>query len=230
MKRIYFALWLSLCAFSSNAQTTKDIFDPDSRITWLGIDFSHVTLIGNFAEFYDVGAKSSVQIITDYFPKWNRIILDEREKYDIRGMLRRMDIDYDIDMIMDHNYWADPDSMESYNTRRFTGEDIQAFVDQYNLEGREGIGVVFIAESLNKCYEEAYFHFVAMDMKTGEVIFHKRLRGEPSGFGLRNYWANSVYRIIKDIKYYYYPRWKANIEGDEPPSAWMFQIQITSFD
>ena len=49
------------------------------------------------------------------------------------------------DMIMEHNYRANPDSLESYSTRKFTGEDLQAFVDQYDLEGREGIGVLFIA-------------------------------------------------------------------------------------
>jgi hypothetical protein len=219
MKKIYFALLLSLGAIPANSQTAQDLFTSDSRITWLGIDFSHVRLIGNFADFCDLGEKSSIQIITSYFPEWNRIVLDEGEKYDIRGMLRRMDIYYDIDMIMDHNYQTNPDSLESYNTRRFTGKDIQSFVNHYNLEGREGIGVVFIAESLNKSYKEAHFHFVAINMKTKEVLFHERLRGEPSGFGLRNYWANSVYRIINDIKYYYYFRWKADFERDDDRSA-----------
>ena len=219
MKKIYFALLMSLFTISANSQTAQDLFRSDSRITWLGIDFSHVRLIGNFAEFYEAGTKGPVQIITDYFPKWNRIVLDESEKYDIRGMLWRMDIDYDIDMIMDLNYRANPDSMESYNTRRFTGQDIQSYVNQYNLEGREGIGVLFIAECLNKSYEEAYYHFVAINMKTRDVLFHKRLRGEPSGFGLRNYWANSIYSIIKDIKYYYFINWKEDLKKADAPSA-----------
>jgi hypothetical protein len=213
MKKIYFVLMLSLCAISANSQTAQDLFISDSRITWLGIDFSHVRLIGSFAEFCDAGAKSPVRIITDYFPKWNRIVLDEREKYDIRGMLRKMDICYDIDMIMDLNYKTNPDSMESCNTQRFTGEVIQDCVNQYNLEGKEGIGVVFIAECLNKNYEEACFHFVAINMKTKKVLIHERLRGKPGGFGLRNYWANSVYRIINDIKYYYFINWKANFKS-----------------
>jgi hypothetical protein len=219
MKKICIALLLSLGAVSANSQTAQDLFRSDSRITWLGIDFSHVRLIGNFSEFIEIGVKSPVQIITCYFPKWNRIVLDESEKYDIRGMLRRMDITYDIDMIMDLNYNANPDSMLSYNTRRFTGEDLQAYVNQYNLEGKEGIGVLFIAECLNKNYEEAYFHFVAINMKTGDILFHERLRGEPGGIGLRNYWANSVYRIINDIKNYYFSNWKANFKRADSLSA-----------
>ena len=109
-------------------------------------------------------------------------------------MLRKPDICYDIDMIGDINARTSLDDIESYNASRFTGEDIQSFVDQYNLESKEGIGVLFIAESLNKNAEEAYYHFVAINMKTRKVLLHERLRGEPKGFGLRNYWANSIYK------------------------------------
>jgi hypothetical protein len=63
-------------------------------------------------------------------------------------------------------------------------------------------------------------------MKTGEVLLQQRLRGEPGGIGLRNYWANSVYRIIKDIKYYYYFAWKAKITGEEPYSAFELYINL----
>ncbi|MBN1415470.1 MAG: hypothetical protein JW973_10240 [Bacteroidales bacterium] len=219
MKKICFALALSLSAVSANSQTAQDLFRHDCPVTWLGIDFTHVRLIGTFAEFYEIGEKSPVHIITDYFPEWNWIVLKEREKYDIRGMLRRMDIDYDIDMIMDLNYQANPDSMEAYNTKRFTGEDIQAYVNQYDLKGKEGIGVLFMAECLNKSYEEAIFHFVAINMKTREVLFHERLRGKPGGIGLRNYWANSVYRIINDIKHYYYNNWKSDFKRAESQSV-----------
>jgi hypothetical protein len=212
MKKINIIILLVAVSFSAVPQTVQDLFRSDVQITWLGIDYSHVKLIGNFSEFFEIGERSSVQIITDYFPAWNRIILDERDKYDIRGMLRKTDIYYDIDMIMDLNTRANPDSMESYNNRRFTADDIQTYVDQYNLQGKEGIGVVFIAECLNKGYQEAWFHFVAINMGTGEVLFQNRLRGTPSGFGLRNYWANSVYRIINDIKFYYYNNWRANLK------------------
>ena len=224
MKTIYVALLLSLCAFSAYPQNAEDLFRHEVPVTWLGIDFSHVTLVGNFAEFGEIGTKGPVQLITDYFPKWNRIVLDECEKYDIRGMLRRMELCYDIDGVMDLNYRTNPDSLESYTVQRFTGEELQSFVNEYNLKGREGIGVVFIAECLNKCYEEAWFHFVAIDMITGEVVFHERLRGEPSGFGLRNYWANSLYRIIRDIKHYYYYAWRAEITGEETISA--FELKV----
>jgi hypothetical protein len=197
-----------------NSQSLHDLFYPsDVKISWLGIDFSHVKLIGNFAEFFEVGTKSPWQIRDIYFPSWNGIILSEPQKYDIRGMLRKSDIWYDIDMIGEINARANVDDIESYNTYAFTDEDIQSFVDQYNLEGAEGIGVLFIAECLNKNALEAFYHFVAIDMKTGQVLFHERLRGEPSGFGFRNYWANSIYTVIRNIRDYYYFSWKSKIKS-----------------
>ena len=67
---------------------------------------------------------------------------------------------------------------------------------------------MLIAESLNKIMAEAWYHFVAIDMATGKVILHERLRGQPQGFGLRNYWANSIHTVIRDIRDYYYWEWK----------------------
>jgi hypothetical protein len=212
MRRQLFSFILLLYAISSNTQTVEDLFQPgDIRISWLGIDFSHVKLIGNFAEFFEAGEKSSWQIRDNYFPKWNRIILDEPEKYDIRGMLRIADIYYDIDMIADINAKTPLEDIESYNTPKYTDKDIESFVGQYDLEGKEGIGVLFIAECLNKNAVEAFFHFVAINMKTKQVLFHERLRGVPNGFGFRNYWANTLFSIIQDIKFYYYGSWKMKV-------------------
>jgi hypothetical protein len=55
---------------------------------------------------------------------------------------------------------------------------------------------------------EAWYHFVAIDMRTSNVLLHDRLRGEPSGIGLRNYWANSFHKVIRNIRDYYYWEWK----------------------
>lgn len=215
MKKLVFIPLILLTSIGAKSQTVQDLFQQsDTKVSWLGIDFSHVKLIGDFSEFLEAGEKNVMQIRDIYFPRWNMVLLNEREKYDIRGMLRKNDIYYDIDMISEINSQTSLDEIESYNTQKFTDDEIQGFVAQYNLEGKEGIGIVFISESLNKSAEEAYFHFVAINMKSKAVLFHRRLRGEPSGFGLRSYWANSVYKIIQDIKFYYYNEWRLKAEPD----------------
>jgi len=206
---------LILASLLSQSQTLQDLFQKsDIRVTYLGIDFSHVRLIGNFTQFLDAGEKNLMEIRDIYFPKWNRVVLDEREKYDLAGMMRKYEVFYDIDMISTINSQAPLEEMESYNAVKYTEEDIRAFVSAYDLKDKDGPGIVFIAESLSKSYEEAFFHFVIIDMGTGKVLFQRRLRGEPNGFGLRNYWINSLYRIINDIKYYYFNEWKYRAESE----------------
>ena len=97
--------------------------------------------------------------------------------------------------------------MESYNTPNYSKKDIETFVSLYDTKEKSGIGILFLAESLNKSMKEAYYHFVAIDMKTKEILFHERLRGKPKGFGLRNYWAGSIYSVIKEIKNEWYKVW-----------------------
>jgi len=212
MKKSFIFFLLIPVAFMASAQRTNDLFRPDVQVAWLGIDFSHVKLIGNFAEFFDAGEKSTWKIRDIYFPRWNAIIMEEPDKYDVRGMLRKNEIRYDIDMIAGINAKTPLEEMEAYNTVRFSEEDIQSFAMQYDFKGKEGIGIAFIAECLNKNSLEAWYHFVAIDMHTGKVLLNERLRGQPSGIGLRNYWANSVHKVIRDIRDYYYWEWKNRVK------------------
>jgi len=125
-------------------------------------------------------------------------------------MLRLDSLIYDIDMIMKVNYDTPLNDMESYNTPNYTENDIKSFISSYKTSDKEGIGILFLAESLNKTREEGVFHFVVINLKTKELLFHERLNGKPRGFGLRNYWAGSIYKIIKEIKNYRYEVWKRN--------------------
>ncbi len=208
MKNIFYILFLLPLALAANAQSAQDLFRPDVPITWLGIDYSHCKLIGNFAEFADAGRKSTWQIRDSYFPKWNAIIMNEPDKYDVRGMLRRGDMGFDIEMITNINAQTSLAEMEVFSPVIYSDEDIQSFVNQYTFKDQNGIGVVFIAESMNKTIPEAWYHFVAIDMGSGKVILNARLRGQPSGVGLRNYWANSIHYAIRNIQEYYYWEWK----------------------
>jgi|WetSurMetagenome_2_1015567.scaffolds.fasta_scaffold208278_1 hypothetical protein len=208
MKNIYTISFMLLLARASFAQNAQDLFAPEVPVTWLGIDYSHCKLIGNFAEFADAGRKSTWQIRDSYFPKWNAIIMNEPEKYDVRGMLRRGDMTFDLDMVTSLNAQTPLAEMEVFTPVIYTAEDIQSFVNQYQFKDKTGIGIVFICESLNKNLPEAWYHFAAVDMGSGTVLLHERLRGQPSGIGLRNYWANSIHYVIRNIQEYYYWEWK----------------------
>jgi hypothetical protein len=211
MKKFILFIFVCFLSAGSYGQTAEDLFTPgDAKISWLGIDFSNVKLIGDFSQFSGAGEKSASQIKKTYFPAWNKLILDEREKYDVAGMLRKDKVIYDIDMIMDINMDAPLEEMESYNAPTYSKEDIEKFVKKYETKGKDGIGIVFVAESLNKANTEAWFHFVAINLTNNKVLVHDRIRGEPSGIGLRNYWAGAIHDVIKEISKSRYRNWKSD--------------------
>jgi hypothetical protein len=210
MKTRVVGFFLFMAIATSHGQTIEDLFrKSDVEITWLGVDFSHVKLIGDFSQFAGVGEKSDRQIKRVYFPAWNHLILDEPEKYDIKGMMRKEEINIDIEMIMAINSKTDVSKLESYNAPRYTSDSIARFVSDYDLPQKTGISLVMIASSLNKGSEVAYFHFVAIRNSDKKILLQEKLKGKPGGIGLKNYWAGSIARIIIDIKENKYKKWKA---------------------
>jgi len=208
-QRILLTVLVILTATGLKAQSASDFFYGDNYpVQWLGIDYSQVKLVGDFSQFGGHGTKDADEIRDTYFGAWNRLVLNEPNKYDLKEFLRIRHLDININMIMKRNDNADTKNMFTYNPDFLNKEDIKKIVESYDLKGEEGLGVVFIAESLNKIDEEAYFHFIVLNLKTKEVLISERLRGTPSGFGLRNYWAGAFYDILKNIDERYYKIWK----------------------
>ncbi|MDH5367705.1 MAG: hypothetical protein OEW67_11995 [Cyclobacteriaceae bacterium] len=214
MKKSFFLSLFFLASISLYSQDAKSLFDRDTEITWLGIDYSHVKIIGEFAHYFTANSKDAIEIRDMYFPAWNYLIQGERNKYDFRPMLRKHNVYYDINMMMDVNAQTNIDSIRAHSTPRYSTDEIEHFVSSYNfsnIRNKEGIGILFIAEALDKYSVEAYFHFVAVNMNTREILLQDRLRGEPQGFGIRNYWAGAFYDVMKQIEGRYYGRWKAKV-------------------
>lgn len=209
MKRI-FVVFVCVCAFfSASAQKVEDLFKhSDVSVTWLGLDFSHAKMIGDFAQFKEAGGQSAADIKNRFYPAWNNVIIHEQKKYDIGAMLRKEDIVYDIDMMTKLNAATPLESIEGIIVPNYKKEDIAGFVKEYKVGDKKGIGVVFLVECFNKNAEKAVIHFVAFNMVTKEVLLHERLSGKPKGFGLRNFWAGSIYNVITDIRDDYYKTWK----------------------
>ncbi len=212
-KKLITLLFLFVC-ITGYTQTAKDLFVPSEvRISWLGIDFSHIKLIGEFSEIGGAGEKSVADVRSNLFPSWNRIVINEPKKYDIKGMLRKDSIIYDLDMIMEKNSKTPLETLEGTSTPNYSDADIAKFVKEYNTEGKTGISIIMIAESFSKPAEEAFIHFVAFNPVTKEVLIHERLREKPQGFGVRNYWARTIYNAMETIRKSYYKTWKEKYAG-----------------
>lgn len=190
------------------AQTTQDFFfNSEMEVKFLGLDFSHVKLIGDFSQVAGIGSKSMREIRDKYFPGWNELMVNEAPKYDIAGMIRRDDVHYDYEVVSSLNASTDPENMEAIDDPVYKKADIANFVKPY-ANGENKLGIVFIAESLNKPSAIAVFHFAVISMANGQLLLHERMHGRPSGIGIRNYWAGAIHNIIEDIQRYKYPQWK----------------------
>src|SRR6202000_859145 len=133
----------------SYAQTAEDLFKV-GPLRYMGIDFSHVKLIGDFSQFTGTGETTLASIRNTYFPAWNTLFVEEPEKYDLKSMLRKDDIRFDLDMVTALNAKTPFETMEATKTPVYTRDDIQKFIRNYSTKSSEGIAVLFVAESMNK--------------------------------------------------------------------------------
>lgn len=191
------------------SQTIKDLFvKSPTPIYWLGIDFSHVKLIGEFSQFSEWGEAGAGIIKNRYFPAWNELIIKEYTKYDVGTMLRKENISLKIKPITAINEDASIEEMEDLSDPDYSDADIRAWVSGYNFDVKEGIGILFLAESLNKLREYGKYHVLAINMSTKEVLLHEVMKGKSGGIGLRNYWARSFCEVMNEIRDYRYRDWK----------------------
>ena len=199
---------LCCATFTSFSQTAADIFTAsDYQYTYLGIDYSHAKFNGNFSQFAEAGSTGVVAIKAKYFTGWNYVVYNEREKYSFQNALRKENISYDLDdigLINDNTVVEDMEGAAA----TFTQEDIQGFINNSEYTVTEGVGIMFIAEYIDKNKVEACFHFVLVNMETKEILIHERMVNQPGGFGLRNYWIKPIYASVATIKKSLFKRWK----------------------
>jgi hypothetical protein len=207
--KLSFSLLIALTVIlSANAQKRADIFNPDVRITWLGIDISKAKLIGDRARY---GSESDMRKIVD---GWNSLFLSEPEKFNVARAVERKEVKKAIEVTMDHNQQLDILSQYTDDKDEFMHmklSDVDEVISGYDFSGLSGIGLMFVVESFSKPNETASVWVTFINLESKEVLLTERLQGEPGGSGLRNYWANACNDILHKMQKKDYPRWKRAI-------------------
>jgi hypothetical protein len=193
MKRII----LSVILFSLSVTITRaqDVFDYKEPVTWLGLDFSELKFI------------KADEIITErelqdkYFPGWNELVLNEPKKYDIVKASDHDDVSYFTDAVNTVNKNAKggfiTDDKKAFE--HLDNAKVQQMVKKYDLKGKTGLGLVFIVEAMDKGAKEASIWVTFINMATKEVLLAKPVVAESGGFGFRNYWAATFYKVMKNM-------------------------------
>ena len=183
---------LVIIPVTAGSLKAADVFAPEKNtFYWLGVDYSHVKLQ---VELEPDAVK------TQYFNVWNDLFLKEADKYNILKMLKLTRIQNDTRVIKSVNLKASTSEMKASSAPGFTINDITSFVGSYPSFELNGIGILFIAEFLNRQKNEGFYHVVAINLANNEVLLAERFRGEVGGVGFRNNWANTVFSVIEQFE------------------------------
>ncbi|MVT11801.1 hypothetical protein [Chitinophaga tropicalis] len=198
------AMLVTLTAVKSQAQSLREFFQKEETpLIYLGVDFSLTKIQGEAATAAE---------IQDKFEPINSVIITETKKYDIAEAFRRSTVTNDLEAIKKVNDAISADKIKTDNIadveKGLTPADIGKHVSAYKLSGKKGIGLVFIMDGMSKANKEAYVYVTLLDLATKKVLLTERITGKAQGFGFRNYWAYTIFKVLNSIDKGKYNDWK----------------------
>lgn len=206
LRSLFIYLLIMQISKNCSSQEAKEFFNSnEAKVTWLGIDFSEVRLLG------DVGATPK-EMKDRYFISINDVVINETEKYDFSKTFRKLNVVADINQVSKNNLKIDIEKLKTYENKdlsRFTPAIVESVVNKYDFGDKTGWGIVFIMEGLNKAEVEASMYVTIININKKKVVMTKRLTGKARGFGVRNYWAGAVFDVLQHIQKSQYDKWKS---------------------
>lgn len=179
------------------AQQTNLVFQEDTPITWLGLDFSQAKFIGDTERF------NTDEDVFKLMYALNVLMISEAEKYDIGKAFKKNNVTQKLDVTVEHNKVLDAQSIVSTDlndVKRLAPDDIQEIIAGYDFDTLKGLGLMFNVEAFSKVHNKASIFVTFIDMENKQVVLTERFTASPKGFGLRNYWAGAVYTMLKSLK------------------------------
>jgi hypothetical protein len=209
-KRCLFTFVLLISLTQSFAQSLKEFFSNSTTpLTYLGVDYTKNL-------FYKNADADPSEVRDKYYPGMNDLIVKEQfdKSYDIAAAFGRKNaIAIDLSAVTANNKKIDAANIVSpkkSDFERLKEADIKNCVAALPLEGKDGIGLVFIMEGMKKVSGKGYgsVWITLIDMKTKEVLMTERDVHEADGFSFRNYWVSVIRRSISAIDWSKYKEWR----------------------
>jgi len=188
-KLILFVLALTFCVACAAMAQDKAKAKSENAITWYGVDFT-------VARFTLVIEEPSI-IVNQYLKSINNLIQMEPEKYDLKKWFNKTEVTMDLDQVNERNGKIDPGSLVITDEHKITLDDVKGVIAKYSTKGKSGLGLIFVAENLHKVTQTASYYVVFFNQDTKEIVDAQHFDVKPVGIGFRNYWAGSVYNIMK---------------------------------
>lgn len=201
---LLYLLFLIPAPHPLSAQTVKNIFDGQTPVTYLGIDFTLAKVLGETNT-------DPTDMRDRQFPAINNLVITQPNKYDIADALQRQEIANDLSLVNARNKSIPVQQIKSTNLNDFghlnTGDIVQ-LVSSYNFSGKTGIGLLLVVDGMSKSEKTAIVYVTFINMASKRVLLTERIEGKAGGFGFRNYWAKPIEDIFKKIKKTKYLEWK----------------------
>lgn len=186
---LFFAIAVNSIVYSQ----VEKVYNTENFV-WCGLDYSNVRCIGP-AGFNDPEA-----IKNKYFDAWNQLVLNEASKYDLEEAYDKSQT-VDLSVVNRRNDLPVVGEFVINEPYAFDGDQLKKIISDYALKSlKEGLGLVYVVEALNKTTQRAAIHTVFFDIATKEILWSRRFEAPAGGFGFRNYWARPIYEVIKDSK------------------------------
>jgi hypothetical protein len=207
-KLLIFVFALFLAGQASAQQTLSDLFAGKAKLVFLGLDFTQAKYIGK------LGFTDPVAIKSQHMVSWNSLIEAEPKKFSLQDAFKLKPDQYESkvgDMIKLNESVNVKDNITE-DAYTITEDQVKKSVSKYSLSDKDGIGLVYVVESLNKNAEKLFAWVTFIDLKTKKVLYTEKVDGAAGGFGFRNYWAGGVYKINKAIDSKYYKTWSKTLK------------------
>ena len=192
MKNLLILFVIITSVTMARAQDENRALLEANAVKFFGVDFSEVRVYG--------AVETPAQFLYA-FEAINDLFLAEPKKYDFEKLLKRRvstvsvkAVNSVIDYIEETELKTDD---ASYQLDNKTIAEVVKFLP---VDKEEGVGVVMIAEMFNKPAGRGSYVVVYFSIDDKEILGSFRAEVKAGGAGLRNYWANSVYDIIKSNK------------------------------
>ena len=185
MKKSIILIIAFLSIFSMAAMAKEK--NKKMTVDFYGVDFSEVNVIG--------ASESDTKFI-EAFQGINGLFVSEPKKYDIAGkmnlIVNKVCTDYAVQQLK---------KLESYSfqNKELQDVDLPTIIKAY--PDTDANVLIIVARKLNKPENTGYYTAVIFNGQTKEIIEQKEFKGKAGGFGLRNFWAGSLYKGMGNARF-----------------------------
>ncbi|MBR3551435.1 MAG: hypothetical protein IKO09_05530 [Bacteroidales bacterium] len=179
------------------------------EILWVGINFAK-------SKFTREGFDFNQETLQHHLQEWNKLILNDQKKYDIRMSFRKPIMKYDLSVITKLNKSLKVNDVLTLfisSQHVYSDEQMRNYVASLELPATLPYALMFAVESFDTTVKTAAIWVVITKTDTREVVLCEKFLKKPAGIGLRNYWARTFYNVFYDIQSDAFRRWENMVQS-----------------